>query len=231
MNDLVPLKDIREMATIIGPLFNKKTDDMLALMLIAQAEGKPPAIAAQEYDIIQGRPALTARAAQARFQLAGGKIEWISRTDLEVSATFSHPAGGSLTIKWDIRRAEKAGIGGRDMWKKYPTQMMSARVVSEGVRAIFPACLSGMYLPEEIEDGDFTEPRNVTPQIEHNETGQINGYQEIIDAINSSSTKEQLQEKFAAGWKTLANDPEGRKIIQGPYNDKKKEFLNETSDS
>jgi hypothetical protein len=168
MNELIiPNKDIKEMAQAMGPLFQKRPEDMFALMLLAQAEGKHPAIAAQEYDIIQGRPALRSQSAQARFQIAGGKVIWKTRTDTEASATFSHPQGGELTITWTIDRAKNAGLTGKDNWKKYPAQMLSARVVSEGVRAVFPACLSGMYLPEEIEDihhDQPAEPRNVTPE-------------------------------------------------------------------
>ena len=35
--------------------------------------------------------------------------------------------------------------------------MLSARVVAEGVRAVFPACLNGVYLAEEVADFD-TKP-------------------------------------------------------------------------
>jgi hypothetical protein len=168
MNEIIPTTEIKDMAKSLGPLFGKKPEDMFALMLLAQAENKHPAIAAQEYDIIQGRPAINSRSAQARFQLSGGKIEWTTRNDAEVTAVFSHPQGGSLTITWNMERAAKAGLASKDMWKKYPAQMMSARVIAEGVRAVFPACLSGMYLPEEIQDFDSkpapaAEPRNVTP--------------------------------------------------------------------
>ena len=36
--------------------------------------------------------------------------------------------------------------------------MLSARVVAEGVRAVFPACLCGVYLAEEVADFD-SKPR------------------------------------------------------------------------
>jgi len=197
MNELiVSNNDIKEMAKAMGPLFNKKPDDMFALMLIAQAEGKHPAIAAQEYDIIQGRPAINSRSAQARFQLSGGKIEWKTRTDAEVSAAFNHPAGGSLTITWTIERAKKAGLTSKDNWQKYPAQMLSARVISEGVRAIFPSCLSGMYLPEEIEDLPEHEPRNVTPAP----TAQPNHDKPLIKDVQDAEveTQEITDEDIAA---------------------------------
>jgi hypothetical protein len=130
----------------------KKKEEAFALMLIAQAEGKHPATIAQDYDIIQGRPALKSVAVLSRFQHAGGSIQWHFRTDEGASATFSHKLGGDVTITWDKARAEKALLWGKDMWKKVPAQMFSARVVSEGVRACFPACLNGFYVAEEAMD-------------------------------------------------------------------------------
>lgn len=141
----------RAMATT-GMFGFKKPEEAFALMLIAQAEGKHPATIAQEYDIIQGRPALRSMAALARFQHAGGSIQWHTRSDVEASATFSHKLGGEVLISWTIQRAQNAGLTGKDNWKKFPAQMLSARVVAEGVRACFPACLNGLYIAEEVQD-------------------------------------------------------------------------------
>ena len=76
-NDLVPWSDQERMATAIAKsgLFGlKDTTQVLALMAVAQAEGRHPASVAKDYHIIQGRPALKADAILARFQAAGGKI-------------------------------------------------------------------------------------------------------------------------------------------------------------
>lgn len=154
MHHLIPYDDLHKMALALGKakMFGKSPDELLPLMLIAQAEGLHPAIAAQEYDIIQGRPAINSRSALARFQKAGGKIQWDKRTDTECCATFSHPQGGEVKITWTIERAKNAKLTSKDNWVKFPAQMLSARVVAEGVRACFPACLSGMYTVEEAQD-------------------------------------------------------------------------------
>lgn len=160
---LIPYSDLEKMATALGKtkMFGKSPDELLPLMLLAQAEGRHPAFVAQEFDIIQGRPAMNSKSALARFQAAGGRIEWLERTDKKASAKFFHAQGGELTVTWDWARATAAGLTGKDNWKKFPTQMLSARVVAEGVRAIFPGCLSGFYLAEEAQDFDApkAEPR------------------------------------------------------------------------
>lgn len=128
-------------------------EQAIALCLIAQAEGRHPASAAQDYHIIQGRPAKKADAMLRDFLAGGGKVEWHALDDTVADATFSHPSGGSVRITWDMPRAVKADLK-TPMWRKYPRQMLRARVVSEGVRTVFPMATSGMYVPEEVQDFD-----------------------------------------------------------------------------
>ena len=130
----------------------KSAAEAFSLMCIAQANGLHPAKAAERYHIIQGRPAMKADAMLSSFQESGGKVKWIKRTDTECRLWLSHPQGSELEVCWTIERAKKAGLTGKSTWSQYPTQMLSARCVSEGVRALFPACLCGMYTPEEVSD-------------------------------------------------------------------------------
>jgi hypothetical protein len=151
---LVPLSDMQQMAKI-GVESNffgiKKPTEAMALMLIAQAEGKHPATVFSQYHVIQGRPALKADAMLARFQQAGGSVQWTERTDKACAATFAHPQGGKCDIRWTLDDAKRAGLlNGKSNWNQYPRQMLSARVVSEGVRAVFPGVLGGFYTPEEV---------------------------------------------------------------------------------
>lgn len=149
------IRDMERMAVAFAQsgLFGVKTPDQaLALCLIAHAEGRHPALAARDYDIIQGRPTKKAEAMLRDFISAGGKVEWHALTDTEADATFSHPQGGTIRIDWDMKRAQAAGLGGKDMWKKFPRQMLRSRVVSEGIRTVLPSATSGMYVPEEVHD-------------------------------------------------------------------------------
>ena len=155
MNQLIPVNDIQTMAVAVvkSQLFGMKTvEQATALMLIAQAEGYHPALAARDYHIIQGRPTLKAETMMARFQQQGGKVEWKTLTDKEVTATFSHPSGGSATITWTFEQAKQAGLTNKDNWKNYPRAMLRARVVSEGIRTVFPGVVLGVYTPEEVQD-------------------------------------------------------------------------------
>ena len=156
-NALIPVADVERMAVAVAKsgLFGIKTAEQgVALMLIAQAEGLHPAIAARDYHVIQGRPALKTDAMMARFQQAGGKVEWKVYTDAEVTGVFSHPAGGSLTVTWTLEQAKRIGLAGKDNWKNYPRAMLRARCISEGIRSVYPGCVVGVYTPEEVQDFD-----------------------------------------------------------------------------
>ena len=158
---LVPVADVEKMAVAVARsgLFGVKTPDQaLALMLISQAEGLHPAIAARDYHVINGRPTLKADAMMARFQAAGGKVEWGEYTDTKVSGKFSHPQGGTVEVVWTTKMATDAGLTRNPTWKSYPRQMLRARCISEGIRTVFPGCVVGTYTPEEAGDMEPREP-------------------------------------------------------------------------
>ena len=184
MSNLVPVADIERMALAVAKsgLFGVKTaDEAMALMLIAQAEGQHPAIAARDYHIIQGRPALKADAMLARFQNSGGKVEWKEYTDDRVSGVFSHPAGGAITVTWTIDQAKHIGlVKPSSGWHKYPRAMLRSRCISEGIRAVYPGCVVGTYSVEEVQDFD-DKPQKVSP-AEVKDMGAA----EVVEAIQSS---------------------------------------------
>jgi hypothetical protein len=155
-------------------LFGMKTPEQaLVLMALCEAEGLHPVIAVRDFHVINGKPALKADAMLARFQQAGGKVHWNDYSDAIVSGTFSHPAGGSATVAWTIAQAKAAGLTGKDVWKQYPRAMLRARVISEGIRTVYPGVSVGVYTPEELQDFDSkpvaqevkAEVKNVEPKL------------------------------------------------------------------
>lgn len=192
-SEIVKVQDIQTMAQAVARsgLFGMKTvEQAMALMLIAQAEGRHPASAAMDYNIIQNRPALKADAMLARFQAAGGKVEWHDYTDAKVSATFSHPQGGAVKIEWDDDRVKMAKLDDRDMHKKYPRQMKRSRVISEGIRAVYPGVAVGMYTVEEVQD--FDAPKTAQEPIQEAVVVEGNGHD---DKPKASARKIQFLKK------------------------------------
>ena len=147
---------------------------VFTLGLLAEARGIPFISAMMRYHLIpdaQGilRPSLRADAMQAEFQEHGGRVRWLVTTDKEVKAEFSHPLHhpDPFTIVLTIDEMNKKGItqgknGTKVNWRQWPRQMLRARAISEGIRAIDPGIVVGIYTPEEVSD--FT-PTQTTARV------------------------------------------------------------------
>jgi len=204
-NEVVVYQELERKALAVAKsgLFGVKTPEQaIALFLIAEAENIPIMQAVLDYHIIDNKPALKSDAMLRRFQASGGIVKWVERTDEKVSAFFSHPScPDPVLIDWDISRAAKAGLstkvyksGEPNMWTKYPRQMLTARVISEGIRATAPGSASGIYTPEEVVD--FTEKPVVVPEqkepVPHQDA-------EIVPEVKPLSDKTKAKFEMAKG--------------------------------
>ena len=192
MTALVPVEQVERMALAVAKsgLFGVKTPDQaMALMLIAQAEGMHPAIAARDYHVINGRPTLKSDAMLARFQAAGGTVRWGEYTDKRVTGTFSHPQGGSVEVAWTVEMATTAGLTKNPTWRSYPRQMLRARCISEGIRTVFPGVVVGTCTPEEAEDDParFTPSQTVTEPAD-----EVLTFAHVMQRIDAARTIEEL---------------------------------------
>lgn len=208
----------------------KQPEQALALMMLAQAEGMHPAIAARDYHIINGRPALKADTMLARFQQAGGSVHWRTYTDTECVGIFSHPQAGSVSVEWTLDRAERAGLTKNPTWRAYPRAMLRARCISEGVRTCFPGVAVGTYSVEEAQD---MEPVDVTPATQRVEqavatarpsTALTEG--EVLDhmaALEAADNLPSLASAFSAAWTHAgsAHDNVAREKFKAAYDQRK----------
>jgi hypothetical protein len=195
---LIPFDQLAMMAEVIADskcfgIQNAK--QALALGILCQAEGRHIGEVGRDYHIISGKPTLKSEAMLARFQAAGGKVEWHEYTVESVSGTFTHPQAGSLKVTWTIQDAKRAGLLGNPTWQKYPRQMLRNRVTAEGIRSTYPGVLSGCYTPEEIADLNLpVVVETVHPiQIEAPEQLQIEApKQEIPEQISAVNLMDRL---------------------------------------
>lgn len=179
------MAEMEKMAYAIAQseMFGIKTaEQALVLMAIAQAEGRPAALAARDYHIIQNKPAKKSEAYMRDFICAGGSVEWHALDDTVADATFTHPQGGCVRIVWTIEKARMIMVeewtGPRDNrskkmspltdklnWKNYPRRMLSARCIAEGVRTVCPIATSGLPSTDELAD-ELPPEKDVTPPEE-----------------------------------------------------------------
>ena len=139
----------------------------------------------QNFHMIKGRVSKKTDAILADFHRMGGKHEITSRTaDLAEAKFILGKTSYVSKISWEDCKAEpfiyqgakeeeivrilEAGNAANLVIKaKYRTprarmQMLWARCVSDGVRAVAPECVQGIYTPEEVED--FTDDSTVVAQ-------------------------------------------------------------------
>lgn len=168
MSNIVPYNEMEKMAlaTAKSGLFNLKSENQaITLMMIAQAEGIHPIQAMQMYSIINGLPSLKSTEIQSRFQKSGGTVEWITTDNTKAVCNLSHPQGGTYKSEFTMSDAKLMGLSDKDNYKRMPKQMLMARAMTMGVRAIYPACLNNMYSADEVQD--FTE---TTIEPKHDDT-------------------------------------------------------------
>lgn len=171
------VSDLEVMADRVAKskLFGLDQSQAFTLMLLCQAEGIHPVKAVQRYHVIQGRPAMKADAMLADFLRIGGTVEWVTQSDdrEKCEAIFTHPAfaKNGQAVRFTTADAKAAGLLGNPTWQKYPSNMLRARVISNGVRMIAPGIVAGLYTPEEVQDIVQDEPKPHHAVNHDNETG------------------------------------------------------------
>ncbi len=162
----------------------KKKEQAVALLLLAQAEGLHPMQAVKKYHIVQGKSVKKAETMLAEFLRSGGKVKWHELNNEVADATFTAPNGDSIRIKWTIKDAERISntfyddkgnkivkrLIDKDNWKNYPRAMLRSRVISEGIRTIWPEIIEGFYTPEEVIDMDIVNLEESDEETQKNET-------------------------------------------------------------
>jgi hypothetical protein len=163
MND--PLQAVNELGTAIaksGMFGCGSIDQGKVLALECLARGMPPLTLAERYHVVQGKLMMKYDAMLAEFHAMGGKHRIISRTEEKAEIELLIDGERHVeTLTWDQAKQEKwpfksDGKSIKDNWAtpKARRQMLWARVVSEGVRALRPGVNNGRYVAEEIEGDD-----------------------------------------------------------------------------
>jgi hypothetical protein len=93
------------------------------------------------------------------FIAEGGDIEWTELTGERAEAIF-YPPGGRKPAKVDFTmdEAREAGLANKDNWRKHRRDMLKARVITRGLRMVYPQATSFMMSAEEVRDGNYDEP-------------------------------------------------------------------------
>ncbi|HEX5430151.1 MAG TPA: hypothetical protein VFX17_03705 [Patescibacteria group bacterium] len=146
------------------------------LMMIMQAGkelGMLPMESITNLYIVNGKVTLQGSGMLTKVLRAGIKVEWVSESETEAVVKLSGLGRPAYVSKFTMAEAQKAGLTGKDVWRKYPKNMLRWRALTNGARVFCPDVIQGMYMMEEIatnvdmgSDGEFievTKPAAVTP--------------------------------------------------------------------
>lgn len=146
-------------SAFVPPAWRGKPDELLAAILTGHELGLPPMAAIGKMHNIQGRATLSAEAARAIVQSRGHEI-WLEQVSAEKVVACGRRRGEENTVRitWTMADARRAGVAGKEVWRKFPQAMLTARATADLCRAHFADCLSGIsYFKEELEDGVLDE--------------------------------------------------------------------------
>ena len=122
--------------------------------------------------LVEGKPQLAAELMLRLALRAGVRIEWLESTDTAVKARFTRSGFPDHVEAFTWADVTRAGLAGRDIWKKYPRNMMRARNVSNALRGWAPDVLgAGVYVEGEIADAPAMI--DATPPAESAPTGRV----------------------------------------------------------
>lgn len=172
----ISFKNLVAMATYIAKagLFGIKTvEQTVSIMLLAQAEGRHPVLAARDYHLMTFKdkyggvgcmPTLKATTMLARLMEAGGSHEVLIYNDTCVSVKFTYKNNTPFTCTWDMDRIKKAEIN-NNLYRTNPAQMLFARCCSEGIKIVCPGILNGLYTPEEVSSFAYEDVEPAPPTL------------------------------------------------------------------
>lgn len=108
---------------------------------------------AETFHIIKNKLSMRADAMHARYRALGGRDKWVELTDQRASIRLTYK-DNDLTFTFTMEQAERAGLVKEDSnWVKWPEDMLSARVLTRGIRKVCPEATKGFYAAEELGQG------------------------------------------------------------------------------
>lgn len=153
--DLQTLQIIAKNASISGLYSGVGSEQKILMVLLAAQELGVKPMTALNGGIwnIQGKIEISARLMNAMIRKAGHSIV-VKQCDVKACILEGKrkDTGDTFTSQFTIEDATKAGLSGRDVWKKYTEDMLYNRAMSRLARRLFPDVIGTAYVEGEIRD-------------------------------------------------------------------------------
>ena len=120
--------------------------------------------------VIEGKPTLSADLVAALVKSRGDICKYFLLTQSTVTtATYETQRVGDpkpTTMSFTIEDAQRAGLTGKDNWRKYPAAMLRARCITALARAVYPDLAMGIYDEDQLGPVAVEEAQRWVPEPE-----------------------------------------------------------------
>lgn len=125
---------------------------------LGRAMGLSPAEAMANIYFVGGRPCIASEVRAARMKRAGYDWRILRLTD-DVCELAIYRGGTEIgRVSYSYDEAQRAGIAGKDNWKKFRSEMLFARAITRAQRRFAPEVLGiSIASREEAIDADWSE--------------------------------------------------------------------------
>lgn len=161
--------------------------DAFFVAMFGREIGVPVMSALKGINVIEGKLCCSGQLLLSLMRRAGVEVEIPDPATLTDSATIrvKRPGGSWKEYSYSMAMAEKAGLAGKNTWKKYPAELMIWRSVGIANRFETPDITGGLHTIEEIK-----------PDWEVDADGELIG---SLPATTKVSTAPQPEPEIAAG--------------------------------
>lgn len=164
----------------------KQASQAIVKILAGQELGFGPFASMTGVNIIQNKPVLAANLMAAAVKRTNKYNYRVTvGTDTECVITWFENGQEVGKSTFTIAEAQRAGLAGKDNWKKYPSDMLFARAISRGQKRYAPDIFNGatVYTPDELgatvdDEGNAVidaKAEDVKPELSK-ENGNGNGH-------------------------------------------------------
>ncbi len=153
--EVIDLAERLSKSTLLPDALKGKVPDVLMQIMAGQELGLYSMASLRSFNIISGKPVMTADAMVA-VVLGSGKAEYFRRLGegTATSVTYVTKRRGEPEQKctWTLEMAKQAALYQKDNWRTFPRAMLASRAKSELARDVYPDVLAGCFTVDEIAD-------------------------------------------------------------------------------
>ena len=150
------LDDVTSLAQIaIASKLTKlsRVEEAAVILMTGRELGLQPMQSLRGIYVVDGKPTLSADMMVAVIRGSGLCESWCVVESTAERCTITTRRRGEqhdASRTWTRADADRAGVTGKDTWRKYPAAMLRHRCASDLARQEYPDVLLGLYDPEEL---------------------------------------------------------------------------------